>query len=312
MMRSRLDAQTSREEAAKKIQAAYRGRKAREHVTRQKQAVQLRARAAAAKLLRAVFKHRSRLKASADQRPLLLRPDSTFITIWKLGVMIMVVLDVAQTLLAPAEGSKLSHEELLATLTMGDECLPKMIHGQRFGGIGPRTLVRAPLPSHCGGGLEGNYLMSLLGSALRQGVATLLGYIVAITASCDVLVEFFIGKINEVTGVLEPKPRAERYFLPPFSLCFNILVNPALGGANAMLIALLGCGNLFVVFRLVVCLQPVVQHAEEWVAPRLRAIFRAHQAFFGRQAQRSATLTKLPPHLMAAKSASMFDQGKVR
>ena len=95
-MRAALDDNTSREEAAQRIQALYRGRTARRHVSLQRRSAQLRARAAAHKLLRAVHRHRARLQEKADQRPLLLRPDSMFVSLWKLGVLAMVLVDVAQ------------------------------------------------------------------------------------------------------------------------------------------------------------------------------------------------------------------------
>ena len=74
----------------------------------------------------------------------------------------------------------------------------------------------------------------------------------AIRASCALHgSQFFTGVLSPMSGVLEPKRLMERYLLPPFSLCFNVLTNPGLAAANVAVMALLGCGNAFVPFRLV-------------------------------------------------------------
>ena len=63
------------------------------------------------------------------------------------------------------------------------------------------------------------------------------------------------------------------YFLPPFSLLFNIAMNPALSSANTALHAPSVAGTLMWL-RLIVNLQPVCQHFEAWLAPRARRLIR--------------------------------------
>ena len=91
---------------------------------------------------------------------------------------------------------------------------------------------------------------------------------VGATATLDILVEFFTGVLEPTTGVASPKPPRDRYLQPPHALLFNVLVNPALRLVHDALLTLAGCGNPLILYRLVVCLQPVVQHAEAWAAPR--------------------------------------------
>ena len=309
-MRAKLDEHTSREEAARCIQAAFRGRKARQHVDRQKRSAQLRARAAAHKLLRAVHRHRARLQATADQRPLLLRPDSVFITAWKFGVLAMVLLDVAQVLLAPAEHEKLSHSELFALVTFDSECTPRYVDGPRKFLVGPRTHVLAPLAAHCG---SVNVLSTPLASALAQVVAMCLANLVSVVAVCDVIVEFFTGVVSPTTGILVPKSTADRYFTPPFSLCFNLLVNPALADANVVIgaLAAASASNPYFLLRLVIALQPVVQHAEPFAAKYVRRFCRSRMALFGRSrvalfGRRPTEQADAMPTLLAARSAALF------
>ena len=270
-IRDALDHHTSCEEAAKRIQASYRGRKARRHLLIQRRAAQLRARAAAGVLLRAVQRHRKRLQEAADMRPLLLRPNSGFVVRWKLGILFLAFIDVARVMLAAEGTGQLTHEELFSSVFSTGDCVPRMVPlGRRkfLGLLGPRALISAPLPEHCSLGLN------LMAAAAIQLLAALMSTIVGVVATMDVLIEFFTGSISPVTGILEPKPVAERYFLPPFSLLFNIAVNPALSSANTALHALLRCGNPYVLFRLVVNLQPICQHFEAWLAPRARRLIR--------------------------------------
>ena len=270
-IRDALDHHTSCEEAAKRIQASYRGRKARQHLLIQRRAAQLRARAAAGVLLRAVQRHRKRLQEAADMRPLLLRPNSGFVVRWKLGILFLAFIDVARVMLAAEGTGQLTHEELFSSVFSTGDCVPRMVPlGRRkfLGLLGPRALISAPLPEHCSLGLN------LMAAVAIQLLAALVSTIVGVVATMDVLIEFFTGSISPVTGILEPKPVAERYFLPPFSLLFNIAMNPALSSANTALHALLRCGNPYVLFRLIVNLQPVCQHFEAWLAPRARRLIR--------------------------------------
>ena len=302
-LRARLDEHTSRKEAAERIQALFRGRKARRQVTQQKRSAQLRARAAARMLVGAARCHRARLQAQADTRPLLLRPDSSFVSLWKLTVLAMALLDAVQVLLAPSEDQKLSHAELLALATFDRECTPRLVAGPRKFVVGPRVLVRTPLADHCA---SVDLLALPLASVVIQLVAIGLGALVAVTATCDVLIEFFTGVVCPMTGVLKPKPVAQRYFMPPFSLCFNILVNPALASANALLALLLAAGatNPYLLLRLVLTLQPVVQHAEKYVARHVRDFCRRHASFFERKPGPQSDAAVSRPYLAAAHSAA--------
>ena len=302
VMRAKLDENTSREEAAKRIQAAYRGRKARMHVHRQKRSAQLRARSAAHKLLRAVRRHRSRLQAQADRRPLLLRPDSSFIWMWKLTVLVVALIDVVETLLAPAEDAdhKLSHIELLST-AVDSSCVPRFVDGQRqFLLVGPRSRVGVPLPEYCN---AAHLSATPLSMVLVQLIAAGLRFLVALTSTCDVFVEFFTGVISPTTGVLQPKKMADRYFLPPFSLLFNVAVNPALAFANTLLAALAAgaADNPYFLLRLVVTLQPILQHAEAYAASRLRPFCRRHMHLFGRKQEATKNEAR---ELLAARSCA--------
>ena len=301
-MRAKLDEKPLRDEATLRIQAFHRGRKTRRHMALQKRSAQLRARAAAHKLLRAVHRYRARLQAKADQRPLLLRPDSMFVSMWKLFVLAMVLVDVAQVLLAPSDHEKLSHSELLALATLDTECVPRYVDGPRKLLVGPRSQVLVPLAAHCG---SIDLLNKPLALALAQVVAACLASLVAVVATCDVLVEFFTGVVSPSTGILEPKPIAERYFIPPFSLCFNLLVNPALASVNTMVGALAasGASNPYFLLRLVLALQPIVQHAELFAAKHVRRFCRGRTALFGRRPTEQSEST---PTLLAARSAALF------
>jgi len=274
----------------------------------QRRSAQLRARVAANKLLRVVYRSREQLLKAADKQPCLLRPDSTFIMWWKYMVLGMVVIDVAAVVLAPEDGKKLKLDELAFTLIGDDSCAPKNFPGPRqFGGlIGPRALVRAPLPEHC---------LAITGDSLTHALAlclgTILQVVVGAAATCDVVVEFFTGAVNPTRGTLEPKPPKERYFLPPFSLVFNIVVNPALASLNSAIVALLTCGNPYVCLRLVVSLQPILQHAEAWATPRLRALFRTKEYFSRRRTDAELTSMASRSHLLAAKSAARLSDSEI-
>ena len=180
--------------------------------------------------------------------------------------------------------------------------MPRYVDGPRKFIIGPRSQVLVPLASHCG---SVDVLHTPLTSALAQVVATVLASAVTVVATCDVLIEYFTGVISPTTGVLEPKSTAERYFIPPFSLCFNLLVNPALASVNAMVGALAssGAANPYFLLRIVIWLQPVVQHWEPFAAKHVRRFFRGRMALFGR---RPTEQSNSMPSLLAARSAALF------
>ena len=298
MMRAKLDEHTSREEAAKRIQAAFRARKARLHVAKQKRSAQLRAQAAKNKLLKAAIKHRQRLQDQADNRPLLLRPDTKFMTWWKFCVLGIALLDVAQVMLAPEGFEKLSTAELMAMVRFDAECTPRMLPAgaRKFGIFGPRALVRAPIPSHCSDSTV---------HALLQLAAFTLTTIISVIATCDVFVEYFVGVVSPLTGVLEPKRAIDRYIAPPFSLLFNVMVNPALASANACIGMLLAHDNPFLMLRLIITVQPVLEHAEVFIAARVRHFYRSRPLLFAQHRRKAEDIAKTDARLqlLAARSA---------
>ena len=97
--------------------------------------------------------------------------------------------------------------------------------------------------------------------------------------------------------------------MPPFSLLFNVLVNPALASAHAAVVALITCDNPFVVFRLVVSVQPIAQYAEAWAVPRLRALFRK-RAQFAQKRGKAGEGSELPSrlYLLAASTAGRISK----
>ena len=109
--------------------------------------------------------------------------------------------------------------------------------------------------------------------------------------------------LSRCTGILEPKPIKDRFFVPPFSLLFNVAVNPSLTSAKGVMMALLTCSNPFVGFRLVVSMQPIVQHAEMWLAVHMRPMFRRY-ATFARKRAGDADASELPnqSYILAAKA----------
>ena len=84
----------------------------------------------------------------------------------------------------------------------------------------------------------------------------------------DVLVEFFTGSFGP-SGCLEPKRMLERWLTPPYSLCFNLLVNPF--WQFSALVAQLSVDDPRRIFRLVVWLW--FQRWKLRVAPGLCGVF---------------------------------------
>jgi hypothetical protein len=66
----------------------------------------------------------------------------------------------------------------------------------------------------------------LLAVRVRLYLSAALALFVRFVASADVLVEFFMGTRDNPMSVLAPKGRRERWITPPYSLGFNLIVNP--------------------------------------------------------------------------------------
>lgn len=110
--RLRAAMQKTRVEAARDIQARFRGRSARRHFASYRADARALATQAGCTLLRAAHRRREQRQRQLDARPLLLRPDSAFLSNWKLLALVLVVIDMAAVLLAPegTRGKKLTSE----------------------------------------------------------------------------------------------------------------------------------------------------------------------------------------------------------
>ena len=279
--------------AAKFIQAVVRGRQSRLRILSQRRSTQLLLKWAGTRIALSVSSQRERWQAQADARPLLLRPDSHFMAHWKLLVVATVALEWAGILLGSEDGDKIGIDQLLQR-TATSECVPHTIDGPRLLLLGPRSRVQATLPDYCTAVGDGGLLAAIsalahhtasvlttsspedVHAALLTLLSSLLAVIVALIAVADTLIEYFTGVIDPVTGCLEPKSHLARYVIPPYSLLFNLGVNPALSTANAVLSKLLVAGDGAHFFRIVIWLQPVAQHAEAHIAPCVRRFMRRY------------------------------------
>ena len=288
--------------AARLLQSATRRRAARRHVQAQRRSTQILAKWATHRIGAAVQRRRAALQAQADARPLLIRPDSAFMQLWK-GLMVgCVVLEmVGMALDADAEDGTMDGTRRSQADTLGEvalrlwwpECVPHTV-------IGPRewrrmwsrnTRIAATLPAHCApstGGLSAGaidvHALSLHGARFRISplavVLSLLGALIETLAVADTLVEYFVGDLDRSTGVLVPKSALSRYVLPPHSLLFHILFNPALPNTCAAFTTLALHANSNHLWRAIFYLQPCRPCAEAWLAPRLRRSMRRHAQTF--------------------------------
>ena len=228
---------------------------------------------AAKKIHRAVDRHRARLAARAATRPLLLRPDSTILSLWKYLVLIAGAFDVYCVL---SFGEDRLHPTPYDWVKMADgqSCTRHYVDGPRRWHLGPRTTAALPLPEHC----------------TQQGFATivvfsLLAGAIGSVAVVDTVVEYFTGVVDPVTGVLKPKDRLTRVFYPPGSLLFNVAANPAMSSVYAMILSVLFAEDTFSPLRIVVWLQPLCQHVEAWVTPWARTVMHDYAAEYFRSSR---------------------------
>lgn len=282
-LRKKLSQTETHQTAARRIQAAHRGRFARFWVARQRRSTQLLARWATKRLARGVDRHRMRLQARADSRPLLFRPDSQFIFYWKLAMVGLVLVEMVSVVMEGAEAQKLQHSEKIGNIALRllwPDCLPRLVaEGPRsLKTLGGRTLVAATLPEHCE---NGRWAIALLGGYSPLGLLLgIIGTVVETLAVADTFIEYFIGVLHPTTGVLMHKSLFRRYLKPPFSLGFNVLVNPALPTFNRCARRLLLADNSNHFWRFVFMFQPFRKCAEEWLTPRIRAAMRLRAESF--------------------------------
>lgn len=278
------------------LQAAYRARLARLHVAQFRAVAQLRAKWASVRLSKAVKRSRAHLQARADMRPLLLRPDSSFVHWWKVGVCAVVLVEVLGLSLAGDSlwdsGEVLAHNEtldhLVTRLLTPSSCMPSQGHDKGLRDwrtLGMTRTAPGGLPAHCD---ASESVSTLIAAVLVSILATLIEAI----AVADTFVEYFIGVLHPTTGVLVPKPLIVRYLQPPHSLAFNCLLNPALPTANRVLSKLLLHPNSNHFWRILFMFQPFRIVAEEWLTPRLRGLVRTLRA---RADRRLRAIGVLPP-----------------
>ena len=295
-MRRKLSPAESQHAAARMVQTAFRGRLARQHVSKQRKSAQLLARWAANKLIAAVKRRREELLERADARPLLLRPDGSAVLYWKSGVIFLVLLEMVSLVLYDQNDQKHSTSETFGDLglrLLWPECIPHAVPdgGREYLVFGAPTTVAATLPSHCD---EVGMLTNLLGFSPLWLLASFLSVLVELLSVGDTFVEFFIGEIDPSTGILQPKGYVARYLLPPHSLLFNIALNPALPTANTVLWRLVGDPNPMHAFRIFFLMQPLRHWAEEYLPPRVRRMMRRHPSLpaVGRAASASTATTE--------------------
>lgn len=279
-----LKRQPQREVAASFIQSMYRGKVARRELSKLKQLAQLRARWAAAVIVRAAGRSRERRLRAAEACPLLIRPDSPFSSSWSFAMLAIALFEALLVLLAKidfdGEGRAEFRVDDLVALA-GASC--KVESGFKlFWFAGPRVFEK-PLPEHCSANAE--YSLQYVQEQALTFWAHAVQIAIMTIATLDVFVNFFTGTLDPTTGNLEPKTFKERYILPPYSLGFCILVNPVMACVNELLRPFIDIEQPLRLFRLVVWLQPLASRAERTFAFYVRLLVRRHKFFASQRAQ---------------------------
>ena len=156
-----------------------------------------------------------------------IRPDSKFCLRWRLLVACTAMLEICRVLHGRmgGAGSRATFESLFMMTMMDSQCLPPEDAERRrfFGLVRPKRFTP---PLWCE--LEGS-----MSAAHATAIGQLMSSGIMLVATCDVIVNFFVGVVDENTLILESKSFFVRWIV---GVGFALLLHPGWQWAADLLV----------------------------------------------------------------------------